>query len=79
MPSYRARAMPEVKRLRAAAGSLLFLAVAPGVVAGLVPWLLTRWRSAGAPVWLQALGSLALAAGAGVLLDAFGRFVAGGE
>jgi hypothetical protein len=30
-----------VRRFRAAAGTLLFLVVAPGVVAGLVPWLLT--------------------------------------
>src|SRR5919201_6926862 len=70
--------MRDVKRLRAAAGSLLFLAVAPGVVAGLVPWLLTRWHSAGAPAWLQALGWVAMAAGSGVLLDAFGRFVVEG-
>jgi protein-S-isoprenylcysteine O-methyltransferase Ste14 len=72
------RAKPKVKRLQAAAGRLLFLAVAHGVVAGLVPWLLTRWRSAGAPAWLQALGWVALLAGAGVLLNAFGRFVVEG-
>src|SRR4051812_21303058 len=29
----------------AAFGSVLFLLVAPGVVGGLVPWLLTGWRS----------------------------------
>lgn len=64
-----------MSRARAAAGSLLFLAVAPGVVAGLVPWLLTRWRGPGAPAWLQAAGIVVLAAGALVLLDAFARFV----
>ena len=48
------------------------------MVAGLVPWLLTRWRSAGAPAWLQALGWIAVAAGAAALLDAFGRFVVEG-
>jgi protein-S-isoprenylcysteine O-methyltransferase Ste14 len=57
---------------------MVFLALAPGVVAGLVPWLLTRWRSAGSPVWLQALGWIAVAGGAAVLLEAFGRFVAEG-
>jgi hypothetical protein len=36
-------------RLRAAAGTLVSLAVAPGIVGGLGPWLLTRWRSAGSP------------------------------
>jgi len=70
--------MRRVRRVRAAAGSVLFLAVAPGVVAGLVPWLLTGWRPAGAPAWLQALGWIALTAGAAVLLEAFGRFVAEG-
>jgi len=57
---------------------VVFLAVAPGVVAGLVPWLLTGWRPAGAPAWLQALGWIALAAEAAVLHEAFGRFVAEG-
>ena len=33
-------------RARAVAGSLLFLAVAPGVMAGLVPYLLTGWDPA---------------------------------
>jgi protein-S-isoprenylcysteine O-methyltransferase Ste14 len=54
---------------------VLFLAVAPGVVAGVVPWVLTGWRSAGAPLWLEALGWLAIAAGSAVLLEAFARFV----
>src|SRR5215218_1552716 len=70
--------MRRVGRVRAAAGSVVFLAVAPGLVAGLVPWLLTRWRPAGGPAWLQALGWIAVAAGAAVLLEAFGRFVAEG-
>src|SRR5687767_15155390 len=34
-------------RTRAALGSVLFLVVAPGVAAGLVPWLLTGWDAAG--------------------------------
>src|SRR6266540_501063 len=70
--------MRRVRRVRAAAGSVVFLAVAPGVVAGLVPWLLTGRRPAGAPAWLQALGWISMAAGAAVLLEAFGRFVAEG-
>jgi hypothetical protein len=39
-------------RARAAAGSILFLVVAPGVVAGLIPWLLTRWLAASPPGWV---------------------------
>jgi protein-S-isoprenylcysteine O-methyltransferase Ste14 len=61
-------------RLRAALGSLLFLAVAPGVMAGLVPWLLTNW-SGSAPLVPTIAGVVLVVAGAGVLLHAFARFV----
>jgi protein-S-isoprenylcysteine O-methyltransferase Ste14 len=54
---------------------MLFLALAPGVVAGLVPWLLTRWEATGAPTWLRAAGWLLLAAGVAILVEAFARFV----
>ncbi len=71
-------AVPESQamgRLRAAAGSVLFLAVALGVVGEVVPWLLTGWHSATPPIWLHLLGWAVLASGAVVLLVAFGRFV----
>jgi protein-S-isoprenylcysteine O-methyltransferase Ste14 len=67
-----------MKRVRAAVDSIVFLAVAPGVVAGVVPWLLTRWHSTRPPALVQALGWVAIAAGSGVLLEAFGRFVVEG-
>lgn len=57
---------------------MLFLVVAPGVAGGVVPWLLTGWSSSGPPVWLQIVGWVALAAGIGVLLEAYGRFVVAG-
>ena len=61
---------------RAALGSALFFALAPGVVAGLVPWLLTGWDAAnGAWPPLQAVGALLVLAGAPVLVHAFARFV----
>jgi protein-S-isoprenylcysteine O-methyltransferase Ste14 len=62
----------------AAAGSSLFFALAPGVVAGVVPWWLTGWDAE--PVWLpvRVLGVLVLIAGAAVLVHAFARFVAEG-
>jgi protein-S-isoprenylcysteine O-methyltransferase Ste14 len=64
------------KRASAAAGTLLFLVVAPGSVAGLIPWTLTRWQPGGARLLpLQVIGGLLLFAGAGVLLHAFARFV----
>lgn len=64
-----------MQRLPAAAGTLLFLVVAPGVVGVFVPWQLTGWRSASPPMWLEILGWILLASGAGVLLASFGRFV----
>lgn len=70
-----------MRRRTALAGSSLFFALAPGTVAGLVPWLLTGWRL-GAPLthWLpvRLLGLALTGAGAVVLLHAFGRFVAEG-
>ena len=62
-------------RLRAAAGTLLFLAVAPGIAGGLVPWLLTGWRSAVSPMWLRIIGWVLIGSGVAVVLEAFGRFV----
>jgi protein-S-isoprenylcysteine O-methyltransferase Ste14 len=65
-------------RLGNALGSALFLAVAPGVVAGLVPWLLTGWEAGATRPPLQVVGALMIVAGAVVLLDSFARFVVEG-
>lgn len=57
--------------------SALFLVLAPGTVAILVPWLITRWRPGSAPAGLDDIrvAGFALAVVGGVvLLDAFGRF-----
>jgi protein-S-isoprenylcysteine O-methyltransferase Ste14 len=65
--------------VKPALGSLLFLAVAPGVVAGLVPWWLTGWDAAGGvPRPVAAAGAALVAAGVLVLLHAFARFVVEG-
>ncbi len=68
-----------MSRLRAALGSAVFLVLAPGVMAGFVPWAFTGWRSAGSPALVQALGVALILAGAGVLLHAFVRFVTEGS
>jgi len=68
-----------MRRLPAAAGTAVFLVVVPGVVGGVVPWLLTGWRSAHPPGWLQAVGWIALGSGIAALLSAFGRFVSEGS
>jgi protein-S-isoprenylcysteine O-methyltransferase Ste14 len=68
-------------KARAAAGSLVFLVLAPGVVAGLIPWLLTGWRvREPLPYWLplRVVGAILLAVGVGALLYAFWRFVVEG-
>jgi protein-S-isoprenylcysteine O-methyltransferase Ste14 len=56
----------------------LFLVVAPGVVAGLVPWLLTGWDSGDQRLQLQIAGWILIALGAAVLLYAFALFVVEG-
>jgi protein-S-isoprenylcysteine O-methyltransferase Ste14 len=64
-----------VTRARAAAGSLVFLLVAPGVVAGVVPWVLTGWDSSDPPTVLVVVGVALIAGGGAVLVHAFARFV----
>ena len=68
-------------KARAAAGTLLFLVLAPGIVAGLVPWWLTGWDvRTPLPFWLPAriAGIVLLSGGVIVLLHAFVRFVVEG-
>ena len=48
--------------------------LAPGVVAGLVPWLLTGWHTEDAPLIARIAGGLLIALGAAFLLHAFARF-----
>ena len=69
-----------MRKTRAAAGTTLFFALAPGVVAGLVPWSLTGWEVRGPDNWslLRIAGLFMLAAGAGALVGAFVRFVVEG-
>ena len=66
----------------AAVGSLAFFIAAPGVVAGLVPWLLTGWQLAPMPPWwelLRVLGLALIVGGLVVLIRAFGRFAIEGR
>jgi protein-S-isoprenylcysteine O-methyltransferase Ste14 len=73
--------MEAVRRRRAAVGSLVFLVLVPGIVAGVVPWWLTGWRAREPlPYWglARAVGFVLVVAGAVVLLQAFRRFVVEG-
>jgi protein-S-isoprenylcysteine O-methyltransferase Ste14 len=65
-------------RVRAAVGSLVFLVVAPGVVAGLVPWLITDWSAHDWSVPVRLLGGVLIAAGVAFLIAAFARFAVEG-
>ena len=64
-----------MRRLRAAIGTTIFLAIAPGVVAGLIPYLLTQWRSTDPPAPVAVAGAALIVLGVAVLLNAFARFV----
>jgi protein-S-isoprenylcysteine O-methyltransferase Ste14 len=67
-------------RLRALLGSAGFLLLGgPTLMAGLVPWLLTRWHSDDPPLALQVLGVLLLALGAILVVEAFARFALEGR
>jgi protein-S-isoprenylcysteine O-methyltransferase Ste14 len=64
-----------VRRTRAALGSALFLLIAPGVVAGVIPWALTGWDAEPASPVIRVAGAVLIVLGAGFLLHAFARFV----
>ena len=69
-----------MRKPSAAAGTALFFALAPGVVAGAVPYWISGWHTA-SRYWLpvRAAGWVLLAAGGVVLLQTFARFVTEGR
>ena len=71
-----------VRRTEASVGTGVFFVLAPGVVAGVVPWWLTGWRMHHLPavlVPLRVIGVLLVVAGAVVVVEAFVRFAAEGR
>lgn len=71
-----------MRRIATVVGAALWFVLAPGVVAGLVPWLITRWRPGDIGGWwlpMQVLGGALIAAGAAVLVHAFASFVSQGR
>jgi protein-S-isoprenylcysteine O-methyltransferase Ste14 len=68
-----------VTRTGAAVGSLIFVVLQPGLMGGLVPYLLTDgWEGAGSPLVLVLAGVALLAAGVGFLAHTVIRFVVEG-
>lgn len=70
-----------MNRVAAALGSIVFFFLAPGTVAGLVPWWITGWAAQdnypGAEV-VRFTGVALIAAGLFVLIDSFRRFAVEG-
>ncbi|MET0842342.1 MAG: isoprenylcysteine carboxylmethyltransferase family protein [Mycetocola sp.] len=62
---------------RAWIGTIAFLLLAPGIVAGFIPWLITGWRRQdwGGATWVVApVAWIAIAVGAAFLVHAFALF-----
>jgi protein-S-isoprenylcysteine O-methyltransferase Ste14 len=68
-----------MRKPSAIAGTAVFFIVAPCVVAGLVPWLITRWQGTTTSLALVVAGAVLIAAGIAVLLHAFARFALEGS
>src|SRR5205809_2771906 len=76
------QSMPDgVRTIAAALGSAVFFVLAPGLVAGVVPWWLTGWRMREPlPFWAppRVRGRALIVAGTVVLVYAFVQFVTEG-
>jgi protein-S-isoprenylcysteine O-methyltransferase Ste14 len=68
-----------MNRAGAWVGTTVFLFVAPGIVAGLVPWWLTGWVAGPTNLALVAAGWLLVVVGAAALLASFARFAVEGR
>ena len=71
-----------MRRVSAVIGSTAFLLLAPGAVAGLVPWWIAGWRIApplGGFGWIRWFGAALIALGVPLLLDSFARFALQGR
>jgi len=72
-----------VQRSAAGVGTAVFFVVGPGLVAGLVPWLISGWQVRGAvsplAIIRMALGGVLLVLAIVVLVRAFARFVMEGR
>lgn len=68
-----------MSRATALLGSALFLVLAPGTIAGLIPWLIVGWPAPVPNVALATLGGLVMALGAVLLVECFSRFALQGR
>lgn len=66
-----------MRKLTASLGAAVFLLLAPGTVAGLIPWWISRWQMRpplGGFAALRWLGVALIALGLAVLVESFARF-----
>src|SRR5688572_9123258 len=69
-----------MSRLRAALGSAAFVLFGgPTIVAGVVPWLLTRWETDDTPLALRVLGLVLIVLGGALVLETTARFALQGR
>jgi len=64
-------------RASASLGSVIFFLVAPAMIAGVVPWWMTRWRTRASlldVLPLKIVGVILIGCGLAALLDSFARF-----
>ncbi|HEV8603446.1 MAG TPA: isoprenylcysteine carboxylmethyltransferase family protein [Gaiellaceae bacterium] len=67
-------------RLRPVLGGLGFMLLGgPTIVAGLVPWLITRWQGDDQPLGLRLLGAALLAVGGLLVVETTARFALQGR
>ncbi len=72
--------MSEMNRNEALTGSAAFFVLAPGTVAGLIPWLITKWRfGEGASTGVSVVGGVIIALSLALLIECFVRFATKGE
>jgi protein-S-isoprenylcysteine O-methyltransferase Ste14 len=65
-------------RARPALGSAVFFALAPGVMAGVMPWALTGWHVRHWWLPVRIAGAVLILVGVPILVNAFVRFVVEG-
>lgn len=64
----------------ALAGSAVFFGLAPGIVAGVIPWFITKWRfGEGAFLSASIIGGVMTAISLALLIDCFRRFAIEGK
>lgn len=72
--------MSEMNRNEALIGSAAFLLLAPGTVAGVIPWLITKWRfGEGASAGVSITGAIIIVLSLALLIECFVRFATKGE